>query len=135
MDPTLISITTQFDPRIVALLAWVVLIAKVAVDWVKTTASLPRWAPPASSFGLSVVLLLLLMVALEIPLAARLVAQAVLCALVATLLAIGTTALQSRTRPALPDPALVQATADELERRLRETAAEDADADLIARSG
>lgn len=119
-DPSIISITSQFDPRIAALLGWVVVIVKVLVDWLKTVATLPRWAPPGLAFAAAWVLIVVLMLALAIPLSAQLVAQALLCALIAAVLAIGQTALQGRTKP---NDVTVKAVADELELRAAERAA------------
>lgn len=93
------GITSQFDPRLAALLGWVTLVVKVLVDWLKTAVVLPRWAPPLAAFGSAAVLLPLLGIALGIEMTAQLAAQAVILALVATVLAIGTTALQARTLP------------------------------------
>lgn len=119
-EPSIISITQQFDPRLAALLGWVVVLVKVLVDWLKTAKTLPSWAPPGLAFGAAWVLLVVLMLALGIPLSAQLVAQAVLCALIAAVLAIGQTALQGRTKP---NDITVSAVADELERRLKQTPA------------
>jgi hypothetical protein len=119
-DPTIISITSQFDPRLAALLGWVVVLVKVLVDWLKTAAALPTWAPPGLAFAAAWVLIVVLMLALGIPLSAQLVAQAILCALIAAVLAIGQTALQSRTKA---NDITVAAIADELEARAAERAA------------
>ena len=122
----LVSITNQFDPRIAALLGWVTVLTKVAVDWLKTAMTLPRWAPPFLAFVAALVVLLLLMLAFGVPFSPQLGAQAVLSALISTVLAIGSTALQQRTRPTTPPeeaPAVVGPSvgeiADELLRRQR----------------
>lgn len=114
MDPTVGSITTQFDPRMAALLGWVVVMVKVLIDWIKTTTTLPTWAPPALAVVSAFCVLFLLMLALGIPLSPQLIAQAALSALVATVLAIGQTALQARTKPS---DTMVSAVTDELLRR------------------
>lgn len=116
-DPTIISITSSFDPRLALLVGWVVLLTKTAVDWLKTAVVLPPWAPPALAFLFAWALMVLLMLAMGVPLTGQLVAQATICALVATVLAVGQTALQSRTRPT---EVTVAAIADELETRAAE---------------
>lgn len=116
-DPSVISIASQFDPRLAALLGWVVVLVKVLVDWLKTAATLPKWAPPGLAFVAAWMLIIVLMLALDIPLSAQLVAQAILCALIAAVLAIGQTALQARTKP---NDVTVAAVADELELRAAE---------------
>lgn len=93
------SITSQFDPRLAALLGWVVLVTKIGVDWLKTATTLPKWGPPAAAFVTGVVLFVLLMVALGIGFSAQLVAQAIILALISTAMAIGATVLQARTKP------------------------------------
>lgn len=95
-DPSLISITTNFDPRLALLVGWVTLITKTLVDWIKTVKTLPTYAPPALAFAGAWSLMVLLMLALGIPATVQLVAQATICALIATVLAVGQTALQSR---------------------------------------
>ena len=122
----LVSITNQFDPRVAALLGWVTVLTKVAVDWLKTAFTLPRWAPPFLAFVAALVVLLLLMLAFGVPFSPQLGAQAVLSALISTVLAIGSTALQQRTRPTTPPETATVVTApsvaeiaDELERRAR----------------
>jgi hypothetical protein len=131
MDPGIGSVVTQFDPRIAALLGWVVVAVKVLVDWLKTVKTMPAWAPPALAFLGACGVLVILMLALDIPLTPQLLAQGALSALVATVLAIGQTALQARTKPSEPtSPPIdgagsadtvpsVTEIADELERRSR----------------
>lgn len=124
MDPSIGDITRQFDPRIAALLGWVVVAIKVLIDWLKTVKELPVWAPPALAFIGALLVLTTLMVALGIPLTEQLLAQATLSALIATVLAIGQTALQARTKPTAT-PAVdavapsVDEVADEIEDRLK----------------
>jgi hypothetical protein len=104
VDPSLTSITSQFDPRLAALLAWVVLVVKLLVDWIKTATVLPPWAPPALAFLSAAILIPLLAVAIGIGMTPQLVAQAVVLALIATVLAIGVTAVQQRTLPSSSVP-------------------------------
>ena len=113
MDPTIISITSGFDPRMAAVLGWVVVMVKVLVDWIKTAATLPKWAPPALAFGAAFCVIFLLMLALGVPISVQIGAQSVLAALIATVLAVGQTALQERTKPS-PDstPAVAMTDAD-----------------------
>jgi hypothetical protein len=116
MDPSLTGITSQFDPRLAALLGWVVIVVKLLVDWIKTAATLPKWGPPALAFVFAAILIPILAIALGIDMTARLGAQAVILALIAAVLAIGSTALQGRTIPSDPST-LAQEAADEVERR------------------
>ncbi len=123
MDPNVSAIITQFDPRMAALLGWVVVIAKTSVDWLKTFKELPVWAPPLLAFLGACMVIVLLMLALGIPLTEQLLAQAILSALIATVLAIGQTALQSRTIPSTVQVPVaapsVDAVADEIEEQLK----------------
>lgn len=135
MDPGIGSVVTQFDPRIAALLGWVVVAVKVLVDWLKTVKTMPAWAPPALAFLGACGVLVILMLALDIPLTPQLLAQGALSALVATVLAIGQTALQARTKPSEPTPPpvdgagssdtapTVEEVADEIEERMKSTPA------------
>lgn len=116
-DPTIISITSSFDPRLALLVGWVTLITKTSVDWLKTARTMPTWAPPALAFVFAWSLMVLLMLAMGVPLTAQLVAQATICALVAVVLAVGQTALQARTKAS---DVTVAAVADELELRKAE---------------
>lgn len=144
MSPDVGAIVTQFDPRIAALLGWVVVVTKTAIDWLKTFKELPVWAPPALAFLGALLALTTLMVALGIPLTEQLLAQAALSALVATVLAVGQTALQSRTKPGTPQPTegvllegptvpTAEEVADIIERRLKETPPTDRVTDVPAR--
>lgn len=135
MDPQIGSVISQFDPRIAALLGWVVVVTKTSIDWLKTFKELPVWAPPALACVGAMLVLVLLMSALGIPLTEQLLAQAALSSLIATILAIGQTALQARTKPGAPQPiegVLVEGpaiptvgeVADELERRMKQEQAD-----------
>ena len=114
------SITNAFDPRLAALLGWCVIAAKVGVDWIKTATTLPKWGPPSICFGAMVVLILLLMLALAIPITPQLAAQAIIMAIIGTVMAIGSTALQARTTLST-DTTTAMAIVDEIEGRMRAT--------------
>jgi hypothetical protein len=113
------SIVSQFDPRLAAVLGWIILMSKMGIDWLRTAATLPKWAPPAICFGSTTVLILLVMLALGIPATMQLVAQGVLLAIIGTAIAIGSTALQSRTNPST-DTTTATAIVDEIQERIRE---------------
>jgi hypothetical protein len=100
MDQGLGSILNQFDPRMAALMGWVVFTCKIVVDWIKSAVSMPKWGPPVSAFITSLVLIILLMLALGIGLTGQLAAQATIMALISAALSIASTALQARTNPA-----------------------------------
>ena len=112
------DITKLFDPRLAALLGWIVVASKVGVDWIKTVTTLPKWAPPAICFVMTAALMLLVMVALGIPITPQLAAQGIIMAIIGTVLAIGSTALQARTNPST-DTTTATAIVDEIEGRLR----------------
>lgn len=87
------------DPRLGVWLPWVTLAAMIGVDWIKTAVTLQKWAAPAICLGLSILLTFLLAGAAGVEFSGQIVSQGVLMSIVATVLAMGSSALKSRTLP------------------------------------
>lgn len=87
------------DPRLAVWIAWLVLISMIAVDWVKAIKAFPVWAPPAMAFGANVVMAVTLALAIGVSMSGQVAAQCVILALVATVGAIGASALKGKAVP------------------------------------
>lgn len=88
-----------FDPRLVAHSLMAATLVKIVVDLVKMAAQTPQWVAPALALLLGVAFVLVLMIAADVPLTAPVIAQSIIAGVLAASTAIGSTALQSRTKP------------------------------------
>lgn len=88
-----------FDPKLVTYSLMAATLVKVVVDLVKMAAEMPQWIAPALALLLGVAFVLVLMIASEVPLTAPAIAQGIIAGVLAASTAIGSTALQARTKP------------------------------------
>lgn len=88
------------DTELLALLAGLVaiatMVAKPAINLIRIAVELPRWAPPALAYAISVVAILLAFDALGLPVARQQVSQALLASVAAAVVAVGDVQLQRK---------------------------------------
>ena len=84
------------DPRLGVLLPWLILVSMTAVDWAKAYKEFPTWAPSAMCLLINVIMAPIVSMALEIELTAKVGAQCFLIAVVATIGAMGASALKGK---------------------------------------
>lgn len=104
------------EPKLAVWLAWLILVSVVVVDWIKAIKAFPVWAPPAMAFGANVFLSIVLALAIGIPMSGQIAAQCIILATVATVGAIGISALKGKAVPRDDPPAVAapSPTADEI---------------------
>lgn len=110
----LTDILKLIDPRLAVWLPWVALVSKIGVDWIKSAIVLPKWGVPASCLGIALALTMLLMLAGGIGMTGQLVAQGIIMAMIATIVAIGMSSLQARTMPSKETSAIEAKAVDRI---------------------
>jgi ABC-type Fe3+-siderophore transport system permease subunit len=100
---------SSFDPKIIVWALMAATLVKITVDLVKMGGSFPQWVPPALALGGGVVFVLLIMLAEGRDMSVQVVAQAAIAGVIAGGMSIGSTTLQSRTKPSTDNYVSVQA--------------------------
>jgi hypothetical protein len=101
---------SSFDPKIIVWALMAATLVKITVDLVKMGGSFPQWVPPALALGGGVVFVLLIMLAEGRDMSVQVVAQAAIAGVIAGGMSIGSTTLQSRTKPSTDNYVSVQAS-------------------------
>lgn len=88
-----------FDAKLITYALMSASLVKVVVDLVKMAAEVPQWVAPALALVLGIGFVLVIMVASSIEMTAPTYAQGVIAGVLSGGMSIGSTALQSRTKP------------------------------------
>ena len=94
MDPAL-----GFDTRVIQFSLMSATLVKIVVDLVKMAAEVPQWVAPALALTMGIGFVLIVMIASEVTMTPAMYAQGVIAGVLSGGMSIGSTALQSRTKP------------------------------------
>lgn len=88
-----------FDPKLVTYSLMSATLVKIVVDLVKMAAEVPQWVAPTLALLLGITFVLVIMVAGDVVMTPAMYAQGVIAGVLSGGMSIGSTALQSRTKP------------------------------------
>jgi hypothetical protein len=89
----------SFDPKLVAYALMAATLVKVVVDLVKMAAEVPQWVAPTLALLGGILFVVVIMIGSGVVMTAPMYAQAVIAGVLSGGMSIGSTALQSRTKP------------------------------------